>query len=253
MELFYASNAGPGMITLEGEEARHCVKVLRKRPGDRINVIDGRGNMFLCSIVSSPDGRTVVTEVLETTPAWHARPYKLTMAVSPTKNNDRYEWFAEKATELGVDSIVPVLGEHSERRVFSTERIGRIVVAAAKQSLKAGLPAVSEPLTVRDFILDSSRDAAGGTLKLIACCFEGEDKRRDIVQALEAFQGRDVVVLIGPEGDFSPAELDLALQNGFVPVHLGPSRLRTETAAVTAVAAVYFKYMALSDAHRNHI
>ena len=161
------------------------------------------------------------------------------MAVCPTKNNDRFEWFVEKATEVGVDKIVPVIGERSERRVFKPERSRKIALSAMKQSLKARLPIVAEPVSVKDFINES----ADG-IKLICYCFEGETSRRPIGDVLaEAAEGTNITIMIGPEGDFSPEEARLAVENGYIPVHLGPSRLRTETAAVTAATAVYLHYL----------
>jgi 16S rRNA (uracil1498-N3)-methyltransferase len=196
--------------------------------------------LYKCRITcDNPKGVEAI--VLTCEENWGGHPYNLHMAVCPTKNNDRYEWFAEKACEVGLDRISPVIGEHSERRIFKTPRLEKILVSAAKQSLKAAVPAVSEPVSVKEFIQESADTDA---LKLIAYCFEDERvPRRSIKEVLGGYEGSDVVVLIGPEGDFSKAEAELAIQNGFIPVHLGDSRLRTETAALTAVAAVYFRYM----------
>jgi 16S rRNA (uracil1498-N3)-methyltransferase len=184
--------------------------------------------------------------VLDSVSDWGAHPYRLHLAVCPTKNNDRYEWFAEKACEIGFDELSPVIGEHSERRILKTTRVEKILVSAAKQSLKASVPVVNEPVSVKEFIQDAaprSTDSVG-PLRLIAYCFEDENvPRRSIKEVLEDYDGRDVVVMIGPEGDFSAEEAQMALENGFIPVHLGESRLRTETAAVTAAAAVYFRHM----------
>jgi 16S rRNA (uracil1498-N3)-methyltransferase len=164
------------------------------------------------------------------------------MAVCPTKNNDRFEWFAEKACEMGFDELSPVIGEHSERRVFKTARAEKILISAAKQSLKAAVPVVHEPVSVKDFIKTAAPEE--DTLKLIAYCFEDERiPRRSIKEVLDSYQGTEIIVMIGPEGDFSKAEAELALEYGFIPVHLGASRLRTETAAVTAAEAAYFRYM----------
>ena len=164
------------------------------------------------------------------------------MAVCPTKNNERFEWFAEKACEIGFDSLVPVIGDHSERKVLKTQRIEKILISATKQSLKAAVPQIAEPVSVKDFIRDqASRE---GTLKLIAYCFENEEfPRRSIKQVLQASEAHEITILIGPEGDFSQAEAEIALSSGFIPVHLGESRLRTETAALTSVAAVYFRFL----------
>lgn len=240
MELFYSPDMGGGLGNLGPEESVHCVKVLRHRTGDRIHVIDGEGTLYLCELVSdSPKG--VDLKVLSSEPDWGGHPYHLTLAVCPTKNNDRYEWFAEKATELGVDRIVPVIGDRSERKVFKTDRLRKIVLSAVKQSLKARLPEVVEPMSVREFI---GQPGDGEEIRLIAYCFEdGSHPRISVKEALEGFGGDRIAVLIGPEGDFSPEEVRLALEAGFIPVHLGASRLRTETAAVTAAEAVYFKYL----------
>ena len=239
MEIFYAKEVAGKTVFLDQEESAHCVRVLRHRVGDEIAVVDGFGTMMKCRLtVDSPKGAEA--EVLEQTDSWGGHPYSLTMAVCPTKNNDRFEWFVEKATEVGVDVIVPVIGERSERRVFKTERSRKIVLSAMKQSLKARLPRIDEPVSVKDFIL-----AAGATaLKLICYCFEGETERRSIEDVLrEVPEGTEITIMIGPEGDFSPEEAWLAVENGFIPVHLGPSRLRTETAAVTAATAVYLHFI----------
>lgn len=259
MELFYSRDIGGGICRLDQDESVHCVKVLRHRGGDEISVIDGNGTLYRCRITSDSP-KCVEAIVLSSEENWGSHPYRLHMAVCPTKNNDRYEWFAEKACETGLDEITPVIGDHSERRVFKTARIEKILVSAAKQSLKASVPAVNEPMTVKEFILeqgkrsfaDAQDDGEGvqdrrdnsDRLLLIAYCFEDENvPRRSIKEVLDGYDGQEIVVLIGPEGDFSKAEADLALANGFIPVHLGASRLRTETAALTAVSATYFRYL----------
>ena len=237
MELFYAHEADGGYCRLDAEESGHCVRVLRHRAGDEIDVIDGLGTLYHCRLTDdSPKGAEA--QVLEVLADWNAHPYHLTIGCCPTKNNDRFEWFVEKATELGVDCIVPLIGERSERKVYKTDRAARIALSATKQSLKARIPAIEEPVSVKEFL---HRPADG--LRLIAYCFEGETLRTSIKAALSGFQGTEVTVLIGPEGDFSPEEARLALENGYIPIHLGASRLRTETAAVTAVEAVYLHYM----------
>lgn len=243
MELFYSRDIDGGICRLDADESGHCVKVLRHRCGDEISVIDGYGTLYRCRMTSDSH-KGVEAVVLEKTEGWGSHPYHLHMAVCPTKNNDRYEWFAEKACEVGVDEISPVIGEHSERRIFKTARIEKIVVSAAKQSLKAAVPVVTEPVSVKEFIAAHKKEAEDGTLRLIAYCFEDERvPRRSIKEVLEGFDGNEIIVMIGPEGDFSKAEAELALESGFIPVHLGTSRLRTETAAVTAAEAAYFRYM----------
>ena len=240
MELFYSRDIAGGICRLDQDESGHCIKVLRHRSGDEINVIDGCGTLHRCRITSDSH-KGVEAIVLESTDGWGSHPYRLHMAVCPTKNNDRYEWFVEKACEIGVDEISPVIGEHSERKIFKTARAEKILVSAAKQSLKASVPVVNEPVSVKDFIRSSSEG-----LRLIAYCFEDENiPRRSIREVLEGYEGSDITVMIGPEGDFSREEAELALASGFVPVHLGASRLRTETAALTAVAAVYFRMISI--------
>lgn len=234
MEIFYTRSIEGGRCILDPEESAHCVKVLRHREGDAISVIDGEGTFYDCILEdASPKGASARIERVQ--PCWGAHDYNLTMAVCPTKNIDRYEWFAEKVTEIGVDRIVPVIGDRSERKVLKTERLKKILLSATKQSLKGAIPAIDEPLSVKDFIL-GSRDSHA--LKLIAYCFEEEEAPRRSIN--EVLGGNDeVIILIGPEGDFSREEAHLALDAGFIPVHLGESRLRTETAALTAATAVY--------------
>ncbi len=244
MEIFYSYDCGTGRVCrLDAEESAHCIKVLRHKAGDIINVIDGCGTMYECRLVNA-DARGAQASVLESHSGWGGHPYRLTLGCCPTKNNDRFEWFVEKATELGVDVIAPLIGERSERKVYKSERARRIALSATKQSLKSRIPEVAEPVSVKEFI-QAGADVPG--LRLIACCFEGETPRTGITGAVREYFAltpeaeRNVTVLIGPEGDFSPEEAALAVGNGYVPVHIGPSRLRTETAAVAAAAAVYLE------------
>ena len=240
MELFYSQDIEGGICRLDHDESGHCIKVLRHRAGDEISVIDGRGTLHKCRITSDSH-KGVEAVVVESVSDWGSHPYKLHLAVCPTKNNDRFEWFAEKACEMGFDELSPVIGDHSERRVLKTARVEKILISAAKQSLKAAVPVVNEPVSVKEFI---AANAAKNGLKMIAYCFDDERvPRRSIKDVLNRYDGTDVTVMIGPEGDFSHEEAELALQAGFIPVHLGASRLRTETAAIAAAAAAYFRYM----------
>lgn len=237
MEIFWTDDISGGICRLGEEESAHCVRVLRHRAGDNVCIIDGHGTMYDCVLVSdSPKGAEARVEKEHA--GWGGHPYHLTMAVCPTKNIDRYEWFAEKATEFGVDRIVPVIGEHSERKVLKAERLNRILLSASKQSLKAAVPELSEPVSVKEFIAGT---AGSDALKLIAYCFEDGAERHSIRDVLESHDDRQVVVLIGPEGDFSREEADAAVAAGYVPVHIGASRLRTETAAIAAVSMVYYR------------
>lgn len=241
MELFYSKDIEGGVCRLDHDESGHCIKVLRHRCGDEISVIDGGGTLHRCRIVSDSH-KEVTAQVLESLRDWGSHPYRLHMAVCPTKNNDRFEWFAEKACEMGFDELSPVIGEHSERKILKTSRVEKILISATKQSLKAAVPVVNEPVSVKEFI--TGQGGQEDPLKLIAYCFEDEDiPRKSIKEVLKGYQGSEITVMIGPEGDFSKAEAELALQHGFIPVHLGASRLRTETAALTAVSAVYLRYM----------
>ena len=240
MELFYSQDIEGGICRLDHDESGHCIKVLRHRSGDEISVIDGRGTLYRCRITTDSH-KGVEAMVLDSTPDWGTHPYHLHLAVCPTKNNDRYEWFAEKACELGFDELSPVIGDHSERKILKTSRVEKILISAAKQSLKAAIPAVNEPVSVKEFIRAADSNE---TLRLIAYCFEDENiPRRSIKEVLDDFNGDKIVVMIGPEGDFSKEEAEMALAAGFIPVHLGASRLRTETAALAAAAAAYFRYM----------
>ena len=240
MELFYSKTISDGGRVLDPDESGHCVRVLRHRRGDTINVVDGRGLLYRCTIVDD-DPRGVVFDVDEWVENYGSHDYWLRMAVCPPKNADRFEWFAEKATEIGVDAITPLFGDYSERRVFKPERIERLLVSAAKQSHKGAIPQLDEALTVTEFL---QQDHEG--LKLICYCDEATGKI-DIKEALRSQtlplrEKPKVTIMIGPEGDFSRAEVALALERGWQPVSLGDSRLRIETAALVATAAVYLTF-----------
>ncbi len=261
MEIFYSDQVFNGFLRLPAEETAHCMRVLRHRPGDEIDVIDGRGTLYHCVLQEEApaggtqkrgkgEGQTAIARIVSSEASWGSHPYRLTLAVCPTKNPDRYEWMAEKVTEVGVDTLAPVIGERSERRVLKTDRLHRILLSATKQSLKGAIPELLEPQTVMDFIagMGEAREAAAGELRLIAYCSDEVKPRAFIMDLLRevaetpvsALTGiPHVTVLIGPEGDFSPAEVQAAMAAGFVPVSLGSSRLRTETAAITAAEAVY--------------
>ena len=226
MQLFYAPDITPPLHTLSEEESKHCVRVLRLGRGDTLHITDGRGNLFCCEITDDNPKRCTV-RVTETRAGWEALSYSLTMAVAPTKNADRFEWFLEKATEVGVSEIVPLLCERSERRALKIERAERVVVSAMKQSLKAFCPAL-RPLTPLADLLAEPFDGR----RLIAHCDAPRMEKCHLFDTLRPHE--NLLVLIGPEGDFSPAEIDAALRAGFEEITLGRQRLRTETAAVVA-------------------
>ena len=229
MELFYSTDIANGLCTLTEEESRHCSKVLRHQAGDMINVIDGSGSLYTCKIIEC--GKKVVCTIEDVQERFGAHNYHLTMAVCPTKNIDRYEWFLEKATEVGVSRFVPIECDHSERRTIKHDRALRVVTSAVKQSIKAYHPALDELTPVRQLIQTPFEGR-----KFIAHCdssFEKRDYLPSIIKKTEK-----LLILIGPEGDFSPEEIKFALENGFEPISLGNQRLRTETAAVAATIMV---------------
>lgn len=229
MQLFYTPDIEGSHYTLNEEESKHCVRVLRLTEGDTLHLTDGRGGMYVARIVSASPKRCEV-EVVETRKECGKRPYSLCMAVAPTKNADRFEWFLEKATEIGTDRFIPVECDHSERRVLKTDRCEKVVTSAVKQSLKAYHPQLDE-LTPFDKIVSMPFNGD----KFIAHCDESSDKKllRDLI-----VREHNVLILIGPEGDFSPREVALAKANGFREISLGASRLRTETAGVAACHTV---------------
>lgn len=226
MQLFYAPEISLPLYTLPEEESKHCIRVLRMEVGDELFLTDGKGNMYRCKIVDNNVKRCVV-EVVETESEYEKLPYSLTMAVAPTKNIDRFEWFLEKATEVGVTEIFPIECDHSERRQIKLEREEKVITAAVKQSLKAYHPTLHPLTAVREVI---TRDFDGE--KYIAHCNTELTEREYLGKVLK--KGGNALILIGPEGDFSPEEINFATQNGFKPITLGTQRLRTETAAVTA-------------------
>ena len=228
MQLFYAPDIVPPLHTLNEEESKHCIRVLRLQCGGRIHITDGRGNLFCCEITDDNPRRCTVRVVSAET-GFEKLPYALTMAVAPTKNSERFEWFLEKATEVGVTAVVPLETEHSERRVFKPERGEKVVTAALKQSLKAYRP-VLHPLTAfREAVLSAPEGR-----KFIAHCAPAQSPAGKAYLARTLRPGETATVFIGPEGDFSPAEIDAALRAGFEEITLGRQRLRTETAAVVA-------------------
>jgi len=233
MQLFYCKEINPtGFCTLDTEESRHAVRVLRMREGDEINVTDGRGNLYCCRIVTS-DERACAVEVIRQDCSISNSQFSIHLAVAPTKNPARMEWLVEKAVEIGVGEITLLQCDHSERSFLKTERLEKLAVSAMKQSLHTVLPKINPAVSLRGW-LQSPLSISHVPLKFIAHC-EADKPRVSLSGALQP--GKDAVVLIGPEGDFSEEEIALAIQCGFQPVSLGPSRLRTETAALYAVTA----------------
>ena len=230
MQLFYAPDITPPLYTLSDEESKHCVRVLRLGVGDSLHITDGRGNMHLCRIVEAHQHHCTV-EVVSTQSEYEPLPYSLTMAVAPTKNIDRFEWFLEKATEVGVSRIIPIESDHSERRAIKHERELRVITSAVKQSIKAYHPTLDNLTSVRDVITMPFEGQ-----KFIAHCDPTFEKRDYLPLIIK--KSENILILIGPEGDFSPEEINFALENGFESISLGNQRLRTETAAVAATIMV---------------
>ena len=230
MQLFYAAEFTAPEYILAEEESRHAVKVLRLVEGDTLHITDGRGSLYRCEVASAHPKHCLV-RVVELFAEFEKLPYNLTMAVAPTKNIDRYEWFLEKATEIGVARFVPVVSEHSERKVIKHEREEKVITAAVKQSLKAYHP-VLEEITPFDKLVRS--EFAGR--KFIAHCGDAVKEKSYLASTIR--KGEDALILIGPEGDFSPEEVRLAVECGFEEITLGTQRFRTETAAVVAVDMV---------------
>jgi 16S rRNA (uracil1498-N3)-methyltransferase len=234
MQLFYSPDLNPQTTTatLPKDESKHIVKVLRKNEGEILDFTDGKGNFYKAEIIqaSASNCKVKILEII----AQEALPYQLHLAVAPTKLNDRYETFLEKATEIGITEITPIICDHSERKVIKPERYERILQSAMKQSLKAYLPKLNEAIAFKAFI---EKHTDNNDRRFIAHC--EEDKQRfSLKEKLEP--ATSVLLLIGPEGDFSPEEIDFALSKGFQPVTLGASRLRTETAAIVATHSVAF-------------
>lgn len=222
MQLFYSDKIGAEQIELEGDEAKHCTRTLRKQIGDVVAVTDGQGRIFQARLTElSKKSCHLQVESVEQQPA---KGYGLRIAFAPTKNNTRNEWFLEKATEIGIDEVFFITTAHSERRNLRLDRLRRVVLAAAKQSVQAHIPRLHELQPFSDFLAQAT------TLqRFIAHC------QGSLPLLGSSYQcGRDNLVLIGPEGDFTPAEIEAAVQAGFQGISLGPSRLRTETAAVQA-------------------
>ena len=231
MQLFYNPEITEesSQIVFSKEESKHIVKVLRKQVGDIFQITNGKGWLFNAEI-AIPNIKKCIANIISKEKQ-QQRPYKLHLAVAPTKINDRYEWFLEKATEIGIDAITPIICDHSERKVIKTQRFEKILQSAMKQSLNCYLPKLNEAIAFKDFVI---KDFKGQ--KYIAHC--EEFNKTSLKKELEP--NKEITILIGPEGDFSVKEITQALQNNFKPVTLGKKRLRTETASIVACHSVAF-------------
>ncbi|MDO5606821.1 MAG: 16S rRNA (uracil(1498)-N(3))-methyltransferase [Capnocytophaga sp.] len=232
MQLFYHLDIHPdtASVSFDKEESTHIVKVLRRKEGDTLHITNGLGWLFEGEIVFASPKRCEVRIVRKEGKPKH--PYHLHMAVAPTKMNERYEWFLEKAVEMGVDEITPVICRHSERTVVKTERFEKIILSAMKQSLRFHLPKLNPPTNISDFF---EKEISENSQRYIAHC--QEDKRILFSKKIKT-DTPDITVLIGPEGDFSADEIRVALSLEYIPISLGDYRLRTETAAIAACHTV---------------
>ena len=222
---FEACEAGKGQIlSLSEETGKHCIQVLRMKTGDRMHLTNGRGTLFTALIlqIDKRSCNVTIESVIQKEPP--AR--KVSLAVSLVKNTSRFEWMLEKATEIGVSEIIPLVCKRTERQHFRQDRMQHILIAAMLQSQQAWLPILHSPIAVDKLILESQYSQ-----KLVAHC--EEDEKPGLI---EAGLGNQIQILIGPEGDFTPEEISLSKLSGFKPVSLGNTRLRTETAAVVAAA-----------------
>jgi 16S rRNA (uracil1498-N3)-methyltransferase len=231
MQIFYVPDINGDSCVLDETESRHVIRVLRMARGEKLKIVDGTGNLFE-GLITEPDPSACEVKITGVTREFEKRGYRLHMAVSPIKNQERFEWFVEKSVELGIDEITPLTCRNTEKQGIKKERINNIIISAMKQSLKAYRPVLNEPVAFHEF---TGFGHAG--IKMIAHCSPGQ-QRKKISEVYE--KGMDALILIGPEGDFTADEVNFAAGNGFIPVHLGTSRLRTETAAIAACHSVYF-------------
>lgn len=233
MQLFYSQNLTPNdtQFSFTKQESRHIAKVLRKQIGDTLHLTNGKGEVFTATLQSNDPKHCVVhiINVEQKKPL----PYSLHLAISPTKLNDRFEWFLEKATEIGITQITPILCHHSERKVIKPERYQKIILSAGKQSLKYHFPVLHPMCSLKDF-LEKQEDVPHQ--KLIAHC---QDLERKSLKSQIKPKGNHII-LVGPEGDFSATEITLATSMGYTGVSLGENRLRTETAAIVACHSVAY-------------
>jgi 16S rRNA (uracil1498-N3)-methyltransferase len=224
LKIFYLPDLDSGILYLPEEESRHASRTLRMQQGDKLFLTDGKGRMAE-AILQEHEGKRSRVKIVSFTEGYGKRSFSLHLAIAPTKNMERVEWFLEKATELGIDRVSFLICDRSERRSVNLDRCEKIIISAMKQSLKAYLPVMEEPCSFKDFI---KREHAAK--KFMAYCETAKEEHLN-----SRFEkGEELLVLIGPEGDFSQAEAALALTKGFTHVSLGKSRLRTETAALAA-------------------
>jgi 16S rRNA (uracil1498-N3)-methyltransferase len=224
MHIFYTPDISGKTYTLDETESKHSIRVLRLEKGNEITLVDGRGGFFTARI-ADPNPKRCSVAVIDSKLNFGKREYQIHIAIAPTKNMDRIEWFLEKATEIGIDRVTPLLCRFSERKEVKLDRLEKVMISAMKQSLKAYLPQLDVLTKFTDFICLPFKGQ-----KFIAHC---EEQQRELLKKAMN-PGENYLILIGPEGDFSPEEIELAINAGFLPVSIGDSRLRTETAGVVA-------------------
>jgi 16S rRNA (uracil1498-N3)-methyltransferase len=229
MHIFYTPDISGIQYRFNEDESKHAIRVLRLNEGDQVTLVDGKGNLFNARI-ADPNPKRCEVLVEEVIKEFEKRNYNLHIAISPLKNADRFEWFLEKATEIGIDTITPLICNRTEKKGFNLDRCYRIVESAMKQSIKAYRPVINQPVNFPNFIKNTE-----APVKIIACC-EGERVTIDKVYK----SGEDVVILIGPEGDFTPEEIETSLNADYKTITMGNSRLRTETAGLVAVQTINF-------------
>lgn len=230
MHIFYTPDLNAHTYTLSEEESKHAIRVLRLEAGDKVILVDGKGGYYQAELSDTNPKKTSL-KILTAVQEFGKRNHRLHIAVAPTKNIERIEWFLEKATELGIDEITPLICDRSERKEVKTERLNKIITSAVKQSIKAYHPQLHEAISFKKFM-----ELPFNGQKLMAHCVA--DEKQSIKETINS--GGDYLILIGPEGDFTPAEIALAKEKGFVPVTLGEARLRTETAALAACFEINF-------------
>jgi 16S rRNA (uracil1498-N3)-methyltransferase len=231
MQIFFAPDIAGDVYTLDEKESKHCIRVLRMTSGSRVRLIDGKGSLYE-AVITNPDPRRCSLSITGVTRQFETRNYRLHIAISPLKNYERFEWFIEKSVEIGIDEITPLICDNTEKPGIKRERVNNLIISAMKQSLKSTLTILNEPVSFVDFIKEHSSGK-----RMIAHCNK-EPSRSKIGDICS--KGEDAVLLIGPEGDFSGNEVRSAVEAGFIPVHLGSSRLRSETAGIAACCSIYY-------------
>jgi 16S rRNA (uracil1498-N3)-methyltransferase len=231
MQIFFAPDITDDTYTLDEKESKHCIRVLRMTTGSRLRLTDGKGSLFE-AVITNPDPKRCSLSITGVTKEFETRDYWLHMAISPLKNYERFEWFIEKSVEIGIDEITPLICDNTEKPGIKRDRLNNLIISAMKQSLKSTLTILNEPVSFADFVKSNHKGR-----RMIAHCSK-ESSRTGIGDVCR--KGDDAVLIIGPEGDFSLKEIKEAVAAGFKPVHLGNSRLRSETAGIAACCTIYY-------------